>query len=373
MAPRILLASAVFAALVAQVHAQEPATVRPVVKIGIILPLTGAMAQAGGAFRDASLMALEDLRADTKFQYQLLIEDDRLEPRNVAAAAAKLINIDHVDAIVSTWSYGGSIVAPLAERARTLHFGVAWDASIANGRYSFLHLTPPREFLTKILAVLEALHCRRLASYAITESGALFALDELDRLANEKRFTVVKRSELGWMDNDFKPALMNALPLKPQAVYVNLGPAIDLFMKQVKELGINQPIIAMTGYDVIQDISLAEGRWYVSDSYLGQEFTSRLKQRAGNNQVYGAGNYYDIVQLISYLFEQSSTEHKPAIPALLPQIPAAIKGFPSVFGRLEVDEKGVISYPAQYLRIKNGVRAPATFEEIVSAETPCQD
>lgn len=346
---------------------------RPIIKIGLIAPLSGAMAQSGAVFRNAAELALEDIPAASRFRYELVIEDDRLEPKGAAAAAAKLINIDKVDAIISTWSYGGSIVAPLAERAKILHFGVAWDATIADGAYSFIHLTPPREFVAKILDVLTDLKCHRLASYGVTESGALYALDWFDRLAKERGATVVKRTEMGWDVVDFKPIILAALKEKPQAIYVNHGAVTDVFMKQARDLGVKIPIVAMTGFDVIHDLSLADGRWYVSDSYIRNELTERLTKRAGTEQVYGAGNYYDIVRLISYIFERSEAQTKPSSTSLLGGIDASIRSYHSIFGFLEMDARGIISYPAQYIRIRGGKRIPTSREEIVKEEPRCQE
>ncbi len=112
------------------------------IKIGLITPLSGNMSEVGAAFRDAALLATKDLSAEGSI-VQLVVEDDQLSSRAAASAAQKLIAVDKVDGIISTWSYGGSVVAPIAEKNKIPHIGIAWDPTIARGKFNFMHLTPP--------------------------------------------------------------------------------------------------------------------------------------------------------------------------------------------------------------------------------------
>lgn len=75
---------------------------RPLIKIGLILPLSGGMAHVGAAFRDAARMAIDDIPSDSRFHYQLVIEDDQLPSAKAATAVQKLIDRDKVDAVISS-------------------------------------------------------------------------------------------------------------------------------------------------------------------------------------------------------------------------------------------------------------------------------
>ena len=115
----------------------------PELKIGVIIPLSGTMAPSGQAFREAALMAVEDSAAGLPFKVSLTFEDDKLESKLAGTAAQKLIAQNGVHALISTWSYGGSVVSPIAQKAEVLHLSVAWAKSIAEGEFNFLHLMPP--------------------------------------------------------------------------------------------------------------------------------------------------------------------------------------------------------------------------------------
>lgn len=343
-----------------------PAQDKPEVKIGLIIPLTGALAKTGAAFRDAAQLALED--ADKKrFNYKLIIEDDNLQPSKVVSAAHKLLKIDKVDAIISTWSYGGSVVAPLAEKARTPHFGIAWDPTVATGRYNFIHLAPPDEFLSKMLPIFRKLGWQGVSAIGITESGSEYAIDRLESLlAQDDQLSLVSKHIAQFDERDFRPFILQSKKYKADVFYVNLvSPMLDLFLKQLSELKVKTPVVAMTGFDTLADLSLAEGKWYVSDSYTPVNLAEKLKARFGHTELYGTGNYYDLVKMIVFIYENTSVaEEKPSTEAILNSI-AHVEEYPSLFGKLNINQEGIISYPAQYLRIKNGKRIPIKAEDIV--------
>lgn len=325
-------------------------------KIGIILPLTGSLAEVGATFRDACILAFEDAKP-SKHTYRLLFEDDNLQSVRAATAAQKLLNVDKVSALVSTWSYGGIVVAPLAEKAKKIHFGVAWDPVVAKGKYNFLHLTPPDVFIRKILEGYKVKGFKNIYAFGVQESGSLFSIEELKRLTPEYGMNVIGESVFAMSDRDFRSELTRIGRLKADVFYANIPADADVFVRQAREVGIHTPIVVMTGYETASDLSLLEGSWYVSDSYLSSEFEQRFKERFHHASTYGIGNYYDIIRLIIWLAERSESTSLPNSEMLISQM-TQLSGFTSLFGKLEVDTEGIIRYPARYFLIKDRKRVP---------------
>lgn len=330
---------------------------RPVVRIGAIVPLTGGMAHAGTAFKDAAEMALGDISPTTRFKYELIVEDDQLQAGKAASAAKKLLSIDKVDALISTWSYGGVAVAPLAEKVEKIHFGIAWDHRIVEGtKFSFLNLTPPREIIKKFYEGFHKKGYRKIVIIGWQESGSLYFLDEAQRLSQNSEFEIVQRIEMGPNEEDYKSILLKASKLNPDVYLVNLAtPGIDVFMKQARELGIKTPITAMTGFEVAGNIEQIEGLWYVSDSTTPDEFTQRFLARYKHDYIYGIGNYYDSVRLIEFLFEKSHSPQKPTPIQLLETITKAGE-FRSVFGPASLGIDRVVSYEPVFRKVIGGKR-----------------
>jgi branched-chain amino acid transport system substrate-binding protein len=335
------------------------------IKIGAILPLTGGMAVVGEACRDAIRMAIDDA-GKTKNHYSVIFEDDRLVPANVATAAKKLVSINKVNAIVSTWSYGGRIVSPLAEQARIPHIGVAWDKHVADGAYNFLALTPPSEFMRKVLEAFQKLKVKRVALLGVDESGSVFALDEFTRMAPEFGVEVVFRDSVAWDLNDFAPIITRISQRKPEYLLYNLGgDNLNLgILKTLQRLPHAFKITAVTSFDVLADTSFIEGSWYVSDSYLPDDFAERFSKKYGHTIRYGVGNFYEAARLLIHAFENSEHATAEEAKALL----AKIHNFPSIFGSTSVDESGIFTYPARYLRIDHGSRVLTDLDLIAGAK-----
>ncbi len=337
---------------------------KQVVKIGAIVPLTGSLAHAGAAFRDAMRMALDEVPHDSRFSYELIVEDDGLRASQVATVAQKLINLDHVDAIISTWSYGGIVVAPLAERAKVIHFGVAWDPMVAKGRFNFIHLAPPKTFLPVFLEIFNRLGYKKIATIGMIESGSEFCLTELERLTKNSPFSIIERDTMNYGDFDFRSIIARIEKKHPDIYFTNFGTIEnDLFMKQATNMQVKTPITSITGFDVSENLSLLEGRWYVSDSIMPESFSKRFVERYHHQRLYGVGNFYDAVNLIVDRYEHAPGKSKPEPESLLERM-KDLTDFHSVFGTLAMDEEGIISYPVQCREVKNGKRETIPCGEI---------
>ena len=339
---------------------------RPLVSMGVILPLSGGMSDAGTAFNDGIRLAEKDIPADSKCQYKVIVEDDQLQPAKASSAAKKLIEIDGVQAIFSTWSYGGAVVAPIAEKALIPHIAVAWDVSITKNRtFSFLHISPPRTFIPMYLDVFEKKHQKNIAIFGMTESGSIFTLDTFEKLSKERKINVVMREVFNFGTIDFKSALLRVKQKNPDAIFINSAmPEIQTFLKQVKDLGITIPVTAMTGFEVLEDASLAEGKWYVSDSTPSAKFSERLLSEFHQTRSYGVGNYYDMVHLVVDASEKiCAAGRAPTGKEILLGLQDVSK-FNSIFGALTLGEDHVYSYPSVYRMIKDGKRTTITEENI---------
>ena len=336
------------------------------ITIGVILPLTGDMANVGAAGRDAVLLALEDLPPDVRGRYRVIFEDDNLSSATAAKAAQKLISVDGVQAIISTWSYGGMVVAPLAERAKVPHIGIAWDHVVAKGEYNFLHLTPPHEFMKRFLEAFRRLKVTRVALLGVEESGSVFAMDEFVRLAPDYGVQVVFRDAVMWDLTDFNSVLARIVKQKPEYLLINLGGdgLVLKLLNSIRRQRASFDITAITSFDVISDLSGVEGRWYVSDSYLPDEMAERFRLRFGHVLRYGIGNYYEAARLLISAYEKAPQRTSAQAKDVL----LAMRNVPSIFGPTSVDKEGIFTYPAQYMAIHDGDRQPITPEELVKAE-----
>jgi branched-chain amino acid transport system substrate-binding protein len=94
------------------------------VKIGILIPLTGATSQFGATMSQAAKIAAEEINAAGGVRgkkVELIIEDDQSNPEAAVRAARKLIDVDKVVSIGGCYASAvTSAVAPLCWEGKTV-------------------------------------------------------------------------------------------------------------------------------------------------------------------------------------------------------------------------------------------------------------
>lgn len=166
----LTLALAIFVTACKQKQ-ETQAPQKPTVKIGAIFPLSGPVAFWGDALKQGVEMAQEDL-GETKFKYEIILEDDQMDPKKTALAFQKLVNVDKVDVIISAAAGPGNVVAPLAEKHRIPHFAIGSDPNMAIGKFNFIHWTPPPKEAQAFVKLLKEKNLKRIALFNFNHQGS---------------------------------------------------------------------------------------------------------------------------------------------------------------------------------------------------------
>ncbi|MCC7305134.1 MAG: ABC transporter substrate-binding protein [Alphaproteobacteria bacterium] len=332
------------------------AVAKPVVKIGVSAPLTGDNAHLGESMRDAMTLAKENLSADTKFDYEIIFEDDALEAKKAALAANKLVSVDKVDALVSFSSGTGGVVSPIAEQNKKIHFGIASAQSVADGDYNFLHNTPPVEECRVMAAELQKRGYKKLAMILLNHP---FPLEERDRLKEKlagSGVDVVAEEIVNPGEKDFRTIISKVKETKPDIyLVIFFSPELEILVKQIKEAGITEPITSIEGFGLSNEISLYEGMWFVDGAAGEAEFYEKYKARFKKDAQVFSPNAYDIFNLIVYGYEHAAAPAgvKPSQPNVIKAL-HEVKDYNGMLGNLSMDEKGVVFSPASVKIIKDG-------------------
>jgi branched-chain amino acid transport system substrate-binding protein len=329
---------------------------KPLVKIGVSAPLTGDNAHLGETMRDAMTMASENLSADTKYDYQIIFEDDALEAKKAAAAANKLVSVDKVDALASLSSGTGGVISPIAEQNKIIHFGIASAQSVADGDFNFIHWTSPVEQARKMSEELQKRGIRKLAIIELNHPAFIEMRDRLKEGLAGSSVEIVSDQMANPGEKDFRSVIAKAKETGPD-LYMLLffSPELEILAKQIREAGIQTGLTAIESFGLSSEPQLYEGQWYVDAGDAKKEFYEKYITRFGKAPQLGAPNAYDIVNIIVYGFE-----HADAPPGVKPReenvVRAlhAIKGLDGMMGTISIDDKGVVFSPAAVKTIKDG-------------------
>lgn len=217
---------------------------REVVKIGVVLPLTGGAADYGQTAQKAAELAAEKLNQQNDFDIKIIFEDSQFEPQKAADAAQKLVNIDGVKYVVGYSSPETLAMCPItnANKVVLLTTGSTPDISTKCAGYTFRNY--PSD-INQGKALAERL---RDGGY---QSAAVFYVNTDYGVGLEKEFVkdfqgkIVAMESHNLKDVDFRTQLSKIKATNPDVVvlisYTTEG---ALILRQKAELGLKQPFFA---------------------------------------------------------------------------------------------------------------------------------
>jgi branched-chain amino acid transport system substrate-binding protein len=352
----LLLAACATNEVETQVTQATPASKEPaVVKIGATLPLTGDVAFLGETSRNAMELALKEIQG-TKYKYELVFEDDKLDPKLTSTTTTKLIEVDDVDAIISLSSGTGNVVTPLAEQNKVIHFGIASDSNVAKGNFNFIHWTPPDEEARLWVKKAQEAGYKKIALIVLQHPGAVAVVDAVKEHMKGTDMEFASEQIFNGGEKDFRTMLIKLKQSKPDAyMLMAFSPELDLIHKQLKELGVSAPLTTIEAFELSNDPSQFEGHWYVNAADPSGEFLSKYKAAYNKDPQMGAPNAYDILSLIVEGFERAGKD--PSVKPSPEEVSAAlmqIKDFDGALGSLTVGNEGIVWSPAAVRTIQNG-------------------
>lgn len=299
-----------------------------VIKIGVVQPLTGAIAYGGQAAANGTILAAKDINAKggidvggKKYQVELIIEDDKGVPKESAAAATKLISKDNVPLILGTFTSSSSfamaeicnreevpMLSPLSSAATLTSSGfkyffrgrVTTHNNIKDAASFWVNVGPYKKIA--MLAINDDWGKGDLKSYP----------EEWKKIGAET--TAIETFDQG--QTDFYPVLSKMLATKPDALFITAStePAALIF-KQARELNPTIPLMTSGGIDPVKCAELAgkaiEGVWFWStDPPMTPEiaaFDKRYKEEFKVESMSNAKSGYDTMMLAAKAISAAGT------------------------------------------------------------------
>jgi len=325
------------------------------VKIGLTLPLSGDMSFIGQTMMNGANLALKN-QQETKYNYELVAEDDKLDPKTTSTTATKLLTVDNVDAIISISSGTGNVVSPIAESNKRLHIGAASDASVAKGEYNFIHWTPPDEEAKGWVEEAARRGHKRVAILMVQQQGFLAMRDSVMKYLPGTGLEIVDEQIFSPGEKDFKTMILKAEEKNPDVYLLGaFEPEIPVLYKQLKEAQVKADLTSIESFELAKDPSQFEGSWYTNAAEGTSAFNEMFKNEYNENPQMGSPNAYDMINLVIYAFEKAGKDssEKPAQEDVIAEL-MKLKGFDSAMGKIDVGPEGIVESKAAVKVIKDG-------------------
>ncbi|MBP5698733.1 MAG: ABC transporter substrate-binding protein [Alphaproteobacteria bacterium] len=331
---------------------EAQAEAKPVVKIGVSLPLTGDIAYMGQALKGAVMVAEQQLKDNNKLKndYQFIIEDNAYNTKTVMAINNKFAWVDKVNAIVDFASNPGLVTSQFAEKNKIIHINTgSSDRNVAKGEYNFSHTTLP-DMEAKVLVRDILSNYKNVALIVLNEASGIAAAAEMTKEMDANNIKYIQYI-VNDGEKDMRGLIEKIEQNNPDIYVVTLySPNFDVLYKQMQEKGINKPITSTNFMDLVNNLSmLPDGTQWVT--YPSPEPVIREKILEVNKGVTTSelciGNIYDAVMMVVEAFENSNNNEE-ALSYL-----NNLQTFTGVYGQVDIHD-GILNVPAIRKELKDG-------------------
>jgi len=329
----------------------------PVIRIGSAAPLTGEIAHLGKDNENGVRLAVDDINAagglkvgGTTYRLEMVGEDDKADPREGTLAAQKLVD-EGVVAVVGHLNSGTSIPASRIYADANI---VQISPSSTNPKYT------EQGFKTTFRVVAnDNQQGGVLANYAASEMKAkrVAVIDDrtpygqgladvFEHLIKDKGVEVVDREFTTNKASDFNAILTKLRATKPDLVmFGGMDSTAAPIARQMKELGINVPLLAGDGACSPEFIKIAGDASTllicsvagesISKMAKGEDFVRRYKAKFGTDTQLYSPYSYDATFVIAEAIKRAGKPERAAIVAALPET-----DYDGLSGHIAFDQRG---------------------------------
>lgn len=358
---------AIIAVISGNIYRQrEQKSDKPVVKIGVTMPLTGAMAKLGQEGKKAIDLRISQIPENSKYRYKVIYEDDQLQPSKEFTNAHKLISFDNVDVILSTFAGSGPAIADLAKKKKVIHFDHTWTDKIAKSSpYTFLHEIIPADTVKLWLDIAYQRGYRRISIINNdVHAGGEYVISEVKRLLPDyPGMTIVDVERVPLMDANLR-VVVEKMKTKNPDLYLSvlLAPTTDAWAKILKEQDIKTPASSIDLFCNATDISLFNGGFSTSPALPDPKFIEDYIATYGKKPIYLTTPFmYDTINILIKAYEKYDT--KPTGDQISRDL-LNLKDYSGIFDQISVDEYGMFHNTPTAFDIKEGQFVPLEKEEI---------
>jgi branched-chain amino acid transport system substrate-binding protein len=288
-------------------------SVSAAIKVGVVLPLTGAEAKFGEIEKRSFEMAVEEINKQGGIRgekIQLIIEDDTGRPEVGRSVAEKLINKDKV--VMLGGGYSSSVtyaVAGVAQQNRIpflVNTGSADNITTSGWDYIFRLNPPVSEYAGAIESLLTEVI--KPQSAVILHENSLFGTSgakSFEATCNRLGIKVLMKEGYEAGGIDFKPVLTRVKKQNPDIVYmISYIMDASLLMKQAKELKLTPKMFigGAAGFTmpefkknagVASEKVISATLWYQNLKYTGamNYYKNYVKKYKSETEYHGAEAY----------------------------------------------------------------------------------
>jgi ABC-type branched-subunit amino acid transport system substrate-binding protein len=321
------------------------------IKLGIILPLTGPIAEYGVASRNGFELARKEHR-DQFSEIEFVYEDSQYDPKLSISAYQKLRRDPDVKII---YSWGSNPTAPLISIAEKDCFPLFADSSsnTFNDISCVIAFAPTSIILGKrLIEYIGKKNFRKLGIVSVENLYMNGIIDGIKNNLNSEQEIVFHETVLS-TDSDFKSNIAKLKSKDIDALGVMLYPGqISNFFRNLQTIGYSKPTF---GSDIMESRaeikssgSLIQGSFYPHKKISEAAYEKYMKVYKDDSQVTNSGSAYDFAMMMLSLFKKEPKFYKDHLAHV-----NSLHGYEGVMGAYTFEktkEFGKRLYPPIYIK-----------------------
>lgn len=322
------------------------------IKVGAILPLTGAGAAYGEAAKRGIELAAEELNNNGGIQGQrlkVIFEDSQADPKTGVAAFQKLVTVDKVPVVLGDLLSAVTLsVAPLANSKKVVLLSPASSSPKLTeaGDYVFRNC-PSDVYEGSIMAeYANERGYRRVAILRINNEYGLGIGDVFKKAFTTKGGSIVADEFYDENSTDFRTQITKIAASQPEAVYLLGYKQMGYVLRQAKEQGLKPQFLSTVTFEDPEILKIAgdaaNGVIYSASSFdpksdkgVVHEFATAFEAKYHSSPDIFAGLSYDALKILAIALSGHGTESENIKNGLY-----KVKGYRGVAGETSIDDNG---------------------------------
>ncbi|MEW6265169.1 MAG: ABC transporter substrate-binding protein [Thermodesulfobacteriota bacterium] len=335
------------------------------VKIGVAGPMTGSAAFDGKMIARGAALALEQFKSAGKlarYNVQMVVEDDKSDPKEAAAIANKFVGDNDLMAVVGNYNSSCTLAAaPILTKAGITQISPGSSSPRITGFSDYLFRTQLTDAANG-MAVAEWAAESGFKKAAIIYENSDYGkgLQEVYAAAFPKqgRQIVATETYLSGQTSDFTATLTKVKAAGADVLLLgSLYNEGALIGKQAKQLGLrltafgaglNTEAFTQLGKDAVEGWHVVGAIDFDSSDPKIQAFVQAFKKKYGDELDPYAAQSYDAAMLLLAALDKVGPDR-----AKIQQFVFKVKAFPGITGQIEFVKGDVLTKPTRYL-VKNG-------------------
>lgn len=325
------------------------------INVGIYAPFSNKSAFIGRNILAAMEMGRDQLKS-SRINYSFYTLDELPKQSNVTQTLQKFIDVHHINVLMTEGIQNGLMAAPLARKNNILHFSIANDPAIADGKNNFLAWSPASEQAAVLVNELKRKKVEQLGIITSTQpSSMVLTQSVIQQLKAHSSIKVSAYQQIESGEKNFSGLINNMEKKNPDLYFIMASPdEIELIQSGMNTAHVKKPITSIIGRVTPKVMKVFDGQWYIDTHEMKPEFIKQFKQEYLNHPVTEAGYAFDVFHILNQSVTMAiKTKHGFSSKELVNQIHILAKGV-GVMGPFNLDKKGILFTESEIKTVKHG-------------------